>query len=180
MHVSYRGRCFIARHEALVTCAYPDGKNPDGSIRYSYAFGHNGVSADATISVEDAWKLLRDDVEYRAEIVSRMLSVPQEPHQFDALVSSYYQAGNRIRPVVDLINLKRPDDAMRHFLTLNATAAGEFRPGLAKRRFQEMWLYMRADYSDRAISTEPAKLKYWNGPPATTPFVEVDFPPEAA
>ena len=162
--------CFIARQEACVLVSYQDGAH------FSIGFGHNdpGLTADATITLDDAWALFKKDLEPREKSVDELIDVPLQPHQLDACVSLYYQAGNQLRAVAALINAGSIDEAMATLLSINRDYTfKQFRLGLAKRRLAEATLFMKADYGD--LST----LKLFKGNPRTTPFIEVPFPPEA-
>lgn len=172
MAVPYQLLCFIARQEAGVLRPYGDGKH------FSQGFGHN--SPDLTersppITLEEAWALLKQDVAEREAIIDRMLTVPLPAHKRGAMISAYFQAGNQVRPVIDLINAGNEDDAMVGLFAINRDSSfGKFRLGLAKRRLAEVTLFVKADYGDLS------RFKLWVGDPKTTPFVEMPFPPETA
>lgn len=170
MQTSYRGRCFIARHEAAVLVAYQDGKH------LSIGYGHNSpdLKPGDTITFEEAWALLKTDLEARERIVSKWLKVPVEQHKFDACMSTYYQKGSAVRQVINLVNEGDEAEAMALLLTFNRNQ-GKFSDGLAERRNQERRLFRRADYGDEAKPVP--MLKLWTGDPRTTPPTEVPFPP---
>lgn len=169
MTASYRVACAIARQEALVTVPYPDGKTG-----YSQGLGHFGVKPDAEPwTVEHSWAVFLDDVKERSRIVGNYIDVPMNQNEEDALVHFYFQAGNKIEVVAKLINDGEPKEAMSFLLTHNRNEAGEFRPGLARRRYMERRMFLFGDYGD-----ETAKLKVWRGDPHTTAFQLIDFPPE--
>jgi GH24 family phage-related lysozyme (muramidase) len=152
-----------------VLVAYSDGHH------FSIGFGHNdpALTAASTITAEDAWALFAKDLIPREDAVNAMLKIPVEQHQFDACVSLYYQGGNKLRVVADLINAGNIPEAMAMQLSFNRDYThSEFHLGLAKRRLAEVTMFMTADYGDLS------KMKLFAADPRTTPFTEVPFPPE--
>lgn len=174
MFVDYEGRCFIARHEACVLVPYKDGKH------FSIGYGHNDPLLSAkspTISFEQAWAMLKEDVIPRAAIVQKWLKVPVQQYEFNALVSGYYQAGKKMKEVVQLINVGDRGEAKALWMSYNRDQ-GVFSDGLNERRNQERHLFTKGDYGK---SAKPARLLWlWRGDPRTTKREEVPFPLEEA
>lgn len=166
MKTSHKGVVFLAKEEAIVLAAYQDGEH------MSIGAGHNdpALKPGDTISLEKAIALLASDLESRDAAITRMLKVPVEQHEFDPLVSAYYNAGSKVRLVVDLINHGERDEAMATMLTYNRTKEGKFKPGLAHRRIREMDVFLFGNYGD--LST----VKIWRGDPNKTRPEEMAFP----
>lgn len=183
---SYRGACAAARHESCVIVAYPDGKFKDGRIRYSNGYGDNDPKwkAGDRITPEEAWQHFLENLRERDKDLNRWIDSKLPQHKYDALASAYYQAGSRVRGVIDLIDAGDEREAMALLSSLNRkkdndTGLMVFSRGLQQRRLMEINLYLKADYAELVPDTfKPAKLKFWEGDPNTTPFREIDFPPE--
>lgn len=163
---------FIAQREACVLVPYPDGDH------YSVGYGHNGpdVSPDSpAITPFEALMLFKQDLKPRVRSVNIMLGWrPIKQYQFGALVSGYYQAGSQMRPVCDLLNSNREDEALSVWCSIvrESSQPKRFKPGLAKRRWQETHLYWNGDYGD--LTT----LKLFRGLPRLTKVEEIPFPVE--
>lgn len=160
----------LGQEEALVLVSYPDGEHR------SIGAGHNdsALTPDSKITLEEALALLAVDLVSREAAVAKMLKVPIKQWEFDALVDAYYNKGNLVAPVIDLLNAGHTGDAMAHLLTINRNKAGVFLPGLAKRRFREMQLFLYGDYGD--LTT----IKVWRGPPSSTKPTIEPMPPSLA
>lgn len=173
MKTSYKGICELLREEAIVLVPYPDGKPGEFSI----GAGHldPSLTADSpAITVEEAMRLFAEDMRPREAFVEKVVNVPMKQHEFDALVSLYYNKGSQLLPVAALLNEGRVGDAMAQMLTINRNAKGEFRAGLAKRRNREMLMFMEGDYTD--APSEPPKLKLYRSLPTPTNHEFIDFP----
>jgi lysozyme len=99
--MSDRGLLALARHEGLVPAPYLDVKSV-----WTFGIGHTaaagapdparmprGMPADLDAAIREAFRLFRADLaRYEAE-VARAVTVPLEPHEFDALVSFHYNTG---------------------------------------------------------------------------------------
>lgn len=147
MDLSLKGLRFLARREALVLVAYIDGRHP------SIGFGHNDkrlkIGVDK-IDVKTAHWLLRQDIKTRIAEVGRKLKVPVSQQQFDALVSCYYQSGNKfINDVIALINNKQINEAAELLVDhpLAATdSTGLKIPTLRIRRKHEQRVFISGNY----------------------------------
>ncbi len=94
MRLSEQGRALVKGFEALRLEAYPDGKNPDGSPRYSIGWGHNGVSKGARITREQADSLFLSDAARFEQAVSNLVAMaPTTQNQFDAMTSLAFNVG---------------------------------------------------------------------------------------
>jgi lysozyme len=90
--LSARGRDLIKAFEGFTLAAYVDGKNPDGSLRYSIGYGHNGASKGQLISKTEADRLFDGDVSRFELCVAKACPVALV-HQFDAMTSLAYNIG---------------------------------------------------------------------------------------
>lgn len=166
----------MMREEAVVLPPYPDGKDSDGNVKYSQGLGHSDSKLTASspaIFLEQAFTMFAEDLIPREKVITRWLQVPQQQHEFDALVAGYYQAGSKMKRVVELINLNHVPEAMALFLTFNLNQ-GAFSIGLAGRRYREVRRYLKADYSDEPKPIPKLKLFRSN----LVDYEEIDFPPE--
>jgi lysozyme len=101
MRTTDRGLLALARHEGVVPAPYLDVKRV-----WTYGVGHTaaagaldparmrrGMPADLDAGVREAFRLFRVDLaRYEADVL-RVVTVPLEPHEFDALVSFHYNTG---------------------------------------------------------------------------------------
>jgi len=99
--MSDRGLLALARHEGIVPAPYLDA-----ACVWTFGVGHTaaagapdpgrlprGMPADLDAGIREALRLFRADLaRYEAE-VARAVTVPLEPHEFDALVSFHYNTG---------------------------------------------------------------------------------------
>jgi lysozyme len=176
--ISPQGLAFIAKREGLVTVAYPDGRF------YSAGFGHNGpdVKPDSTISVDGAFELLARDLADREAVVNRVVKTHLKQHQFDAVLSLYYNAGyGPLAKMAELVNKRWMTKAAERFplyCRVRAdnpdTEAIEFveSAGLKKRRIAEQAMFQHGDYGD--LSWVP----FWDGDPFKTQMQRMPLPTE--
>lgn len=158
MDLSQLGLRFIARREGLALVSYTDGRY------FSIGFGHNDpkLKPGDTITVKEAFALLKEDVKPRAAEVTRMLKVPVNQHQFDALVSFYYQSGRKFVPdiISTLINVGDINHAAQLFPNCDTNSAGKHIPGLRRRRLLEQKIFLSGEYG------ELSPIPMWRGDPA--------------
>lgn len=169
----------MMREEAVCLFPYPDGKRRDGSIKFSQGLGHSGPSLTADsppITVDEAFKLFAEDLIPREISVTRWFKMPPQQHEFDAIIAGYYQAGSKMKVVVDLINKGEVGEAMALFLTFNRDR-GMFSLGLAGRRQREVRRFLKADYSDEV--KQIPRLKLFRDAHRVD-VDEIDFPPQEA
>ena len=141
MLLTQSGVRFICRKEAMVHAAYPDDPG------YSIGFGHHGAKVNDVISLDDAKSLVLRDLEDRATIVRHWLTGPYKPNELDALTSAYANAGTKVLAVCYLINNGLVDEALV-LLRKFSYKGGEKNQGLARRREQEINIYLNNDYGD--------------------------------
>ena len=94
MRVSPAGVDFIKRWEGLETRSYRDIANV-----WTIGYGHTGpdVRPGATIAETEAAALLQRDLVSREESVARLVDVPLNQNEFDALVSFEFNTGGLAR-----------------------------------------------------------------------------------
>lgn len=178
MQTSWNGIKFICCREALVTVAYHDGDNKDGTPKYSIGFGSQTpkVSEGDRITVEEAFKRQRAHIADNDAVIGKLLQVIVTQHEWDAISSLYYQSGTvALRRVTALFNLGYPMEAVRAFMefdeALDPTRQEKRRvDGLTKRRIREMILAVDGYYGD--IS----RHLYFDGDPRATPREWREFP----
>jgi GH24 family phage-related lysozyme (muramidase) len=159
MRTTRNGVLFIARREALVLSAYQDGPH------MSVGFGHNNpkLRTGDTVTVKSAFRMLKADVADRETQLAKKFTYPLKSHQWDAMMSLYYQSGNRcINDIAPLINKGRLDEAMELLVKCDTNLAGDHIPGLAKRRLMERRVFESADYG------ELNPIPFWKGNPRET------------
>jgi lysozyme len=159
MQTSRKGALFIAQREALVLEAYQDGRH------LSIGFGWNSQHlrpGDKT-TVQESFKRLREDIALREPAVNKALKVDVAQHQFDALMSLYYQGGSDgLDAVVAHVNREDWQEAAREFLEWDTNAAGARMEGLLKRRGLEVGMFLAAEYGDLR------HVKLWRKDPRKT------------
>jgi len=152
--VSRNGLLQIAQREAFVPIAYPDGWHDPKTKKlpkYSGGFGDNRFKRGQTVTFKDAIAGFKAAVRERAMIVTRRVKVDLSQQQLDAIVSLYYQGGShKLDPMAALLNANCFTTAGLLFLddAMATNAAGEYRPGLKKRRELEHKIFTEGDYGD--------------------------------
>lgn len=148
MHMSKNGIAFLKRWEGLVKNAYRDVAGV-WTIGYGHTAGFRDgrLHKDSMISEAGAEQLLREDLRSREETVSRLVTIPINQNEFDALVSFEFNTGALHRAT-----------ALKLFNTGNKLAAAEALtwwnkaridgklevvPGLTRRRAAEADLLLR-------------------------------------
>jgi lysozyme len=141
--LSGAGRALIKGFEGLRLVAYPDGKNPDGSPRYSVGYGHNGVQKGTTITRTEADRYFDQDVARFEKAVAS--ATPQAAqHEFDAMCSLAYNIGTdefRRSTVARRHNGGDTQGAADAFEWFNKSD-GEINPVLKARRELERTIYL--------------------------------------
>ena len=130
MHMTDRGLLALARHEGIVPGPYRDSAGT-----WTFGIGHTaaagppypekmprGMPQDPDAGIREAFRLFRADLaRYEAE-VARAVTVPLEPHEFNALVSFHFNtggiqraaltrhlnAGNRVAAADAFLNWRKP------------------------------------------------------------------------
>ena len=101
MIMTDRGLLALARHEGIVPAPYLDVK-----CVWTFGVGHTaaagapdparmprGMPTDLDAGIRESFRLFRSDVARYEAAVVRAVTVPFEPHEFDALVSFHYNTG---------------------------------------------------------------------------------------
>jgi len=140
MEISQLGIDLIKRFEGCRLTAY---KCPAGI--WTIGYGHTGnVQKGQKITQEEADRLLKADLIVHCNNVSRLVRVPLNQNQFDALVSFEYNVGygNFAKStLLKLINQKKYDEAAEQF-KLWKYARGVVLAGLVRRRAAEKALFL--------------------------------------
>ncbi len=139
---------FIAVWEVLVTVAYEDGTFKDtGKPRWSKGFGDNSAREGETITPLQACKDLVANVRAREKVVQKVLKQPVTQHQYDAIMSAYYQGGTRnLLPLAAAVNAGQADQIPDILPLLDTNREGEHKPGLKLRREAEARIARDGDY----------------------------------
>ena len=103
--MSDRGLLALVQHEGLVPGPYLDvaGVGPSGIAPRAWAGPPGpagrprGMPADLDAGIREAFKVFRADLAAYEAAVRRAVTVPLEPHEFDALVSFHYNTGGIAR-----------------------------------------------------------------------------------
>lgn len=143
MKLSPQGIAFLKNEEGLSLTAYPDGKNADGSQKYSIGYGHSGAKAGQVITRAQADALLLQDIAKHEAAVTAAVTYASQ-RQFDALVAFSYNvgtAGMQNSTAVELHNAGNAAGAANALLMWNKSG-GAVNPVLVRRRQRERSLYL--------------------------------------
>jgi lysozyme len=154
MRTTDRGLIALIRHEGVVPAPYFDVKGV-----WTFGIGHTaaagapdpgrmprGMPADLNAGIAQAFRVFRADLgRYEADVL-RAVTVPPEPHEFDALVSFHYNTGGIARAALTRhLNAGDRDAAAEAFM-------GWLRPAsLRARREAERDLFRQASYPEGPI-----------------------------
>jgi lysozyme len=142
MKTSEAGIALIEEFEGCILDAYPDPAT--GGAPWTIGFGHTaGVAPGARCTREQAVQWLREDVAWAEAAVNRLVAVPLEQHQFDALVSFTFNLGQGAlasSTLLRLLNAGRRAEVGPQFLRWNNGPNGPM-PGLTRRRAAERALF---------------------------------------
>lgn len=145
MRISENGVELIKEFEGIRLGAYPDpGTNGDP---WTIGYGHTGtdVRPGMRISLEQADRLLEDDLLKFERGVSELVKVPISQNEFDALVSFAFNLGLgnlKSSTLLKLLNENaHHEDVAVQFLRWDK-AAGKTMPGLHRRRQAEMMMFL--------------------------------------
>lgn len=130
MHMTDRGLLALARHEGIVPGPYRDSTGT-----WTFGIGHTagagppdpakmprGMPDNLDAAIREAFRVFRTDLAAYEADVRRAVTVPLEPHEFDALVSFHFNtggiarealtrhlnAGNRVAAADAFLNWRRP------------------------------------------------------------------------
>jgi lysozyme len=146
MKLSLEGRRFLQRLEECRLEAYPDGKKPDGTDKWSIGWGHNGddVKPGMKITQAKADQLFLEDIAWAEEAVTKNVKVSLQPNEFDALVSLIYNIGAtkfRDSTLLSRLNANDRGSAASNFLRWNRYL-GKVNAGLVRRRAAERYRFL--------------------------------------
>ena len=141
MNVSEKGIDLIKQFEGCRLAAY---KCPGGVLTIGY--GHTGidVSPDLEITQQEAERLLKSDLIIHCNNVEKLVKVPLNQNQFDALVSLEYNIGYgafKNSTLLKLLNEKKYKEAAEQFERWKY-AGGKVLAGLVRRREKEKALFL--------------------------------------
>lgn len=132
---------FIASFEGLSLKAYQD----QGSI-WTIGYGHtSGVKEGDTVTEAEALALLDVDLIAADKALGRLVTVPVNQNQYDALTSLIFNIGQgnfAHSTVLDLIIRGEFDGAANAFLMWNKVH-GVTNPGLDRRRQAERLIFLK-------------------------------------
>ena len=148
----------IKAFEGMYLKAYPDPGTKDDPIKkgkpFTIGYGTvrypNGkeVMPGDTCTKEEAEKYLMHELEEKARGVSKLVTVPLNQDQTDAILSMVYNIGLHAfetSTLLGYINLSRFADASAQFLRWTK-ANGKVLPGLERRRKCESALFLSLDW----------------------------------
>lgn len=139
MKTSECGIALIKRFEGLFLHAYvcPAGK-------WTIGYGHTcNVHPESAITMDDADKLLREDINKAEKCINDLVTVPLNQHQFDALVSFVFNFGGenfRSSTLLRKLNNGNYQGAANELMRWTRTDNHEL-PGLKIRRAAERKLF---------------------------------------
>ena len=154
MQMTDRGLLALARHEGIVPGPYRDSTGT-----WTFGIGHTaaagpphpatmprGMPADLDAGISEAFRLFREDIgSYEAD-VRRAVTVPLEPHEFDALVSFHFNTGGIARAALTRhLDAGDREAAARAFLNWRRPAS------TIPRREAERDLFRHGRYPDGTI-----------------------------
>ena len=145
MRTSQKGFDLIKTFEGLRLQAYPDPAT--GADPWTIGYGATrGVTKGMAITVDQAERMLRNDVARFEPELERLLKVTVSQNQWDALMSFVYNLGAANLASSTLLKLLNKGDiagAAAQFPRWNK-AAGREMAGLTKRRAAEQSLFLCA------------------------------------
>lgn len=142
MNISQKGINLIKNFEGCRLTAY---KCPANILTIGYGHTGSDVHTGQKITQEEAEKLLRQDLIIHCNNVSKLVKVPLNQNQFDALVSFEYNVGYGAfmnSTLLKLLNQKKYKEASEQFGRWKF-AGGKILAGLVKRREAEKQLFLQ-------------------------------------
>lgn len=143
----------VKQSEDFAATPYPD------RTQYSVGFGTKAKSTGERLTVEEANQRLLEELLYKRSRVQKMVKVPINNNQLDALTSFAFNVGEGALGESTLLKKLNSGDyegAAKEFLRWNK---GDFKgakqalPGLTKRRNSEMQLFLTQGQSAPSLST---------------------------
>ncbi|WP_286917589.1 MULTISPECIES: lysozyme [Pseudomonas] len=145
MKTSTKGIALIKSAEGLRLKAYPDPGT--GGLPWTIGYGStSGVTRNMVITETQAEQMLAEDLVRFERIVERLVQVPVNQGQFDALVSFTYNVGEGNFTKSTLLRKLNASDtagAAEQFSRW-VHASGKVLPGLVKRRAAERAMFLGA------------------------------------
>jgi GH24 family phage-related lysozyme (muramidase) len=161
----------VKKSEGFAATPYSD------RTQYSVGFGTKAKSTGERLTVEEANQRLLNELLYKRSRVQKMVKVPINNNQLDALTSFAFNVGEGALGESTLLKKLNSGDyagAAKEFLRWNK---GKYRgvtqalPGLTKRRNSEMQLFLSQSNTTPAQQAVTGKQKTGNGELAQTPGV---------
>jgi lysozyme len=142
--INAAGLDLIKSFESLRLVAYPDPATR--SAPWTIGWGHTGVGVrpGLKITLEEAERFLREDLEFFERKVEQMVRVDINDNQFSALVSFAFNCGAmklRQSTLLKKVNWRMFQAAADEFLKWNM-ADGKVMEGLKRRREAERALFL--------------------------------------
>lgn len=141
MKVSKTGVDLVAKYEGFVDHAYQDVVGV-----WTIGFGHtSGVRKGQKITREDALELLQEELQDYADGMDKLVTVPLNQNQYDALTSFVYNLGVgslKSSTLLRLLNAGSYGAAAVEFTKWNK-AGGRVLAGLTRRRNEEKALFLK-------------------------------------
>lgn len=162
MKTSEWGLKFIKRFEGLYLHTYDDGVGV-ATIGYGHTSSAGGpkVTWGQTITREEADQLLKDDLARVEKDVERLVKVPLNQNQFDALVSFHFNTGGLGKSTL-LKKLNKGDyDSVPTELMKWNKGGGSVMAGLVTRRNEEGKLFTKPvrDTTSLVVPQKPTSPK---------------------
>ena len=142
MNISQKGINLIKNFEGCRLTAY---KCPANILTIGYGHTGSDVHTGQKITQEEAEKLLRQDLIIHCNNVSKLVKVPLNQNQFDALVSFEYNVGYgnfKSSTLLKLLNQGKYKEASEQFGRWKF-AGGKVLAGFVKRREAEKQLFLQ-------------------------------------
>ena len=141
MNVSEKGIDLIKEFEGCKLQAYKCPANV-----WTIGYGHTGaeVHEGLKITQQEADRLLKNDLIIHCNNVEKLVTVPINQNQFDALVSFEYNIGYnafKTSTLLKLLNQKKYKEAAEQFSRWKY-AGGKVLAGLVRRREKEKALFL--------------------------------------
>jgi lysozyme len=157
MRISQNGISHLRRVEAFMSHLYNDGPSRNTgncTVGYGHLVHYNPCNIQKFasehqyingISVKNATTLLRSDVRHAEAAINKLVTVPLNQNQFDALVSLVFNIGVGAfskSTLLKVINAKQFSRAPSAFRMWNKTG-GKISHGLINRRASEIRLFQK-------------------------------------
>lgn len=172
MKISNTALNLIAKWEGFYANAYLCPANV-WTIGYGTTKWPNGqaVKKGQTIKKDEAWELLRKQVQEHANTIEQYVKVPLNQNQYDALASFNYNLGRHIlknSALLRYLNNRQWEKACNEMI-LYCNAGGKRLQGLVNRRVEEVALFKKTvvDVSHKIeyveIDPDPKKYRIQSG-----------------